>query len=69
MVVVGAGAGGVAAEEDGSAVELEGVVEGVEHLRRDETAREEHVRAGERHSLPYRRHLRRLLSLPLLPIN
>lgn len=48
MEIVRAGAGGIGAEEDFGAVELESVVEGVEDLRRDEFPRHENVGSLER---------------------
>lgn len=63
MVVVGAGAGRVAAEKDLGAVEAEGVVKGVEHLGGDQTPGEEHVRPAER-ALPHRGRRHRI-PLPL----
>lgn len=58
VVVRGGVAGGVAAEEDAGAVELEGVMERVEHLRGDEATRQEHVSPVER-PRPRRRRRRR----------
>ena len=51
--VVGAGAGGVAAEDDVGAVELERVVKRVENLRGDELPRHEDVGALKRRRLEH----------------
>lgn len=63
VVVVGGCAGGVAAEEDGSAVELEGVMQGIEDIRWDEASRKEDVCPSKGRPSPGRRHLYYRLSL------
>lgn len=65
VVVEGGVAGGVAAEDDAGAVELEGVMERVEHLRRDEAPRQEHVGPAERPRPRRRRRSHRLRSRSL----